>query len=146
MRISVFKGSVGVILTLLACDAAPNHTPADAGHSERDAGNTKPPLDAAIADAGVQASACRGQPALALEAVPEDVFAFHHLSADCEALKPIILLRNRGSSKVKVDRLEVSRDQFSVAAGALPRELLPATPSRFPSVLPQTTRNPWMEL
>lgn len=123
----------GLVLVLSACDGDPSRTPSDAGALSRDDASidggaengADGSVDAAVSDSGPPLVLCKGQTALRIEPIPEDIFAFHHLSAECEALKPVIMLRNSSSSSMRIDKVEVSPAQFSVLASGLPRELLP---------------------
>lgn len=121
------SATFGLVLALSACDRDHSQTASDAGPLGRDdAGAEDGAVDAAVSDSGPPPLVlCKGQTPLGIEAIPEDIFAFHHLSAECEALKPVIMLRNSSSSSIRIDKVEVSPAQFSVLASGLPRELLP---------------------
>jgi hypothetical protein len=76
-------------------------------------------------DGGQTGPTCGGKAALSLTSVPEDVFAFHHVSSECDSLKPLFLVRNDGEHSVRVERVSVAPAQFSASVEGLPRQLAP---------------------
>ena len=68
---------------------------------------------------------CERNAALRLVTVPENIFAFHHISAACASLEPLLLVRNDGETSVRIEHVTVAPASFTVRAEGLPSALAP---------------------